>query len=74
MVWVALVWDWAPGVSAVGPDCAIPFRFVFAVSKGKVAYWGFGGGVGAMLFMAESVRKAGGERPKAEGEKPGMER
>lgn len=43
------------------------------MSKGKVAYCGFGGGVGAM-FMAESVRKAGGERPKAEGEKPGMER
>lgn len=34
-----------------------------------MAYWGFEGGVGAMLRDA-SVRKAGGERPKAEGEKP----
>jgi hypothetical protein len=58
---------------AVGPDCGIPFIFAWAVSKGKVAYCGFGGGVGATLREA-SVRKAGGERPNAEGENPGMER
>lgn len=33
-----------------------------------MAYWGFDGGVGAM-FNDGSVRNAGGERPKAEGEK-----
>jgi hypothetical protein len=38
------------------------------VSKGKVAYCGFDGGVGAMAREG-SVRKAGGERPKALGEK-----
>jgi hypothetical protein len=43
---------------------------VWAASKGKVAYWGFEGGVGAM-FRDWSERKGGGERPKTVGEKPG---
>ena len=58
----------------MGPDCGIPFIFALVVSKGKVAYCGFGGGVGAMLLREASVRKVGGERPNAEGENPGMVR
>ena len=42
--------------------------WVAAASKGNVAYCGFDGGVGAMANDG-SVRKAGGERPKALGEK-----
>lgn len=37
-------------------------------SKGKEAYWGFVGGVGTTLLRAP-VRKGGGEKPNAEGEK-----
>lgn len=68
-MWDPLVWDCAPGVRAVAPvpDAPVPLVFVLVASKGKVAYCGFDGGDGAI--RDGSVRKDGGERPKAEGEK-----